>query len=158
MEHLNNESYTGLLVVSNIVAVLQLFAAFKWPAIARFSFFFLFAWASWTNWVTSQHTPHVYLEYADFAWSRAYREFITGWFSQHIELAVGCIATCQALIAIAILLKGFLFLIGCIAAIIFLLAILPLGIGAGFPCTAIMAIALLVLLKKHPVLDRKSVV
>ena len=149
MDHLNNGSYISLLVISNVVAILQLIASFKWPAIGRFSFFFLFAWASWTNWVTSQHTPHVYLEYADLAWIFFYKQFINGWFKEHIPFAVGCIAFCQALIAAAFLLKGRIFRLGCISAIVFLLAILPLGIGAGFPCTAIMAAGILILLKKH---------
>lgn len=149
MEHSGIGSYAGLLLLSNAVAILQLIAASKWPAIARFSFFFLFAWAGWTNWVTSQHNPHVYLEYADMAWSSYYKQFINGWFKEHIPFAVGCIAFCQCLIAIAFLLKGRIFHVGCIGAIVFLLAILPLGIGAGFPCTAIMAVGILILLKKH---------
>lgn len=149
MEHAGNESYISLLIISNVVAILQLLAALKWPAIARFSFFFLFAWASWTNWITSQHTPDVYLEYAALAWSSLYKQFINGWFSEHIQFAVGCVASCQALIAVAILLKGWVFRVGCIGGIVFLLAILPLGIGSGFPCTAIMAASLLVLLWKY---------
>jgi len=66
-----------------------------------------------------------------------------------MQLVVGFIASCQGLIAVAILLKGWIFRVGCIGAIVFLLAILPLGIGSGFPCTAIMAAALVVLLWKH---------
>ncbi len=149
MKGLDNELYIILLTISNAVAILQLIAAIKWPRIARFSFFLLFAWASWTNWIESQLTPQFYLDYADLTWSDGYRNFIKGWFSQHIQLAVGLIATCQGLIAISMLLKGWIFRIGSIGAIIFLLAILPFGVGSGFPCTAIMAAAIIVLLKKH---------
>lgn len=149
MGDLSHPSYISLLVISNVVAILQLIAAFKWPAVARFSFFFLFAWASWTNWVTSQHSPHVYLEYADLAWSSFYRHFINGWFKDHIPFVVGAVAFCQGLIAISFLLRGWIFRVGCTGAVVFLLAILPLGIGAGFPCTAIMAAGILRLLTKH---------
>jgi hypothetical protein len=38
---------------------------------------------------------------------------------------------------------------GTIGATIFLLAIVPLGVGSGFPCTVIMAIALFILLRKY---------
>ncbi len=149
MKGLDNQLYVTLLIVSNIVAILQVIAAIKWPRIARLSFFLLFAWASWTNWTESQRTPQFYIEYADLTWSNWYRSFIKGWFAGHIQLAVGLIATCQGLIAISMLLKGWLYKIGSVGAIIFLLSILPFGVGSGFPCTAIMAIALFILLKKH---------
>ena len=93
MKGLSNELYVILLIISNLVAILQLIAAIKWPRIARLSFFLLFAWASWTNWRESQLTPHFYLEYADLTWSGWYRNFIRGWFGDHIQLAVGIIAT-----------------------------------------------------------------
>ena len=148
MKGLENQTYVLLLVVSNLIALLQLVTAIKWPRIARLSFFLLFAWASWTNWKTCVYNPSAYLEYADLAWSSWYASFINGWFANNITLAVGFVATCQALIAIAMLLKSWIYSAGCVAAIIFLLAILPLGVGAGFPSTAIMAIACYILLRK----------
>lgn len=149
MKGLDNQLYVILLILSNVVAILQLMASIKWPRIARFSFFFLFAWASWTNWSTSQQSPQFYLDYANLTWSGWYRDFIRGWFAAHIPLAVGFMATCQVLIAFAMLVKGPVFKIGAIGAIIFLVAILPFGTGSGFPCTAIMAIAMYILLKRH---------
>ena len=149
MKGLDNQLYIILLVISNVVAIAQLIAAVKWPRIARISFFLLFAWASFTNWKTSQQTPQFYLDYANLAWSDWYRTFIHGWFAENIQIAVGLIATCQGLIAISMLLKGWVFKIGCTGAIIFLVSILPFGVGSGFPCTAIMAAAIYILLKKH---------
>ena len=154
MRGLDNQTYLLLLAISNIVAILQLIAAIKWPRISRLSFFLLFAWASWTNWTTSQHSPQFYLEYADLTWVGWYRDFIKGWFSQHIRSAVGFIAICQGLIAISMLLRGWVFRIGAIGAIIFLIAILPFGVGSGFPCTGIMAAAIFILFKKQ---DRKFI-
>jgi len=149
MKGLDNELFVILLIVSNVVAILQLIAAIKWPRIARFSFFLLFAWASWANWIESQLRPQYYLDYANLTWSDRYRDFINGWFSGHIQLAVGFIAIGQGLIAISMLLKGWIFRTGSLGAIIFLLAILPFGVGSGFPCTAIMAAAIIVLLRIH---------
>jgi hypothetical protein len=149
MKGLDNQLYIMLLVISNLVAIAQLIAAVKWSRLARVSFFLLFAWASWTNWKTSQQTPQFYLDYSDLAWIGWYRTFITGWFADHIKTVVGFIATCQGLIAVSMLLKGWIFKIGCTGAIIFLISILPFGVGSGFPCTAIMAAAMYILLKKH---------
>jgi hypothetical protein len=149
MRGLDNQLYVTLLIISNIVAIVQVIASIQWPRIARLSFFLLFAWASWTNWTESQQTPQFYLEYADLTWSNWYRSFIRGWFAGHIQLAVGFVAACQGFMAISMLLKGWMYRIGSVGAIIFLLSILPLGVGSGFPCTAIMASALIILLKKH---------
>jgi hypothetical protein len=142
-----NHMYIVLLVISNAIAILQLFAAFKWPKIARLSFFILFGWACWINWKTALQTPEVYLEYADLSWRSWYSNFINGWFALHTKFAVGSIAICQGLIGCSMLLTGKYVRLECIGGIIFLVAILPLGIGSGFPCTAIIAISLLVLLK-----------
>jgi hypothetical protein len=147
MKGLDNQLYIILLLISNVVAIFQLIAAIKWPRVARVSFFLLFAWASWTNWKTSQQTPQYYLEYGELAWSEWYRTFINGWFAEHTKFAVGFVATCQGLIAISMLMKGWIFKTGCAGGILFLVAILPLGVGAGFPCTGIMAIAIFILLK-----------
>ena len=54
----------------------------------------------------------------------------------------------KKIIAVAMLLKGTMFRLGCIGAIIFLLAISPLGVGAGFPCTLTLALAIFYLIRK----------
>ncbi|MBS1575659.1 MAG: hypothetical protein JST09_10190 [Bacteroidetes bacterium] len=149
MKGFENEIYYYLLMVSNLVALVMLFAAIKWPRVARLLFFLLFAWASWMNWTTVMEKPQVYLEYATFTWSALYRNFINGWFSQHIQLCVGFIATCQGLIALSMLLNKWIFRTGAIGAILFLMALIPFGLGSGFPTTLVMAIALIVILSKH---------
>ena len=39
MKGLDNQLYVILLLISNAIAILQLVAAFKWPRLARLSFF-----------------------------------------------------------------------------------------------------------------------
>jgi hypothetical protein len=151
MKGLNNELYVTLLIISNLIAVFQLVASIKWQRVARLSFFLLFAWASWTNWATVTQRPEAYLEYADLTWSSWYESFIKGWFASHISLMVGVIATSQAFIAISMLLKGWIYALGCLCGIIFLVSILPFGVGAGFPSTGIMAAACFILFRKQPV-------
>lgn len=149
MKGFENEIYGYLLLVSNLVALIILFAALKWPRMARLLFFLLFAWASWMNWTTAIEKPQVYLEYGTLTWSEHYRNFINGWFAQHIQLCVGLIATFQGLIAISMLLNKWIFKTGAIGAILFLLAIVPFGVGSGFPTTLIMAIAMIIIIRKH---------
>jgi hypothetical protein len=146
---MNIEQNILLLIVANLVAILQLIASIKWPRLARISFFLLFSWACWINWKTAHENPADYLNYATVTWSDRYKNFINGWFAGHIQPVVSIIAVFEGLIGISMLLKGWIFKIGGIGAIIFLVAILPFGIGSGFPCTAIMAIAIFILIKKH---------
>lgn len=148
MKGLENDTYLYMLIAANIIALLVLAAAMYRPAISRIAFFCLFAWASWVNWRTSQQSPEAYLEYAELTWSDWYESFINGWFSRNTGTAVGAIATCQALIAVSMWGRGWFFLAGAIGAIIFLIAIVPLGAGAGFPCTLLLAIAMGLLIRK----------
>ena len=60
---------------------------------------------------------------------------------------VGFIATCQALIAVSMLLKGWMLKTGVIGAIIFLLGIAPLGVGSAFPFSITASLALYLILK-----------
>src|SRR6478735_7814546 len=149
MKGLENEIYLVAYLISNAVAIVLLVLAFKYPKIARVLFAVLFGWASWINWQTSLNAPQSYLEYADLAILDVYRQFIEGWFSKHISQIVPVIATCQGLIAIGLLLKGWLYQLSCIGGIVFLLAIMPLGTGSGFPCTFIMAVAIALLFRNQ---------
>ena len=149
MKELDNSTYLTLYIISNTVALFMLLAAWKASKISRLMFFLLFAWASYTNWTTSIHSPESYLNNANLTFLNLYKQFILGWFSKHVTSAVGFIATCQALIAVSMLMRGFVFKAGAVGAIIFLVAIAPLGVGSAFPCTVIMAIALYILIKKH---------
>lgn len=148
MKGFENEIYRYLLLISNIAALLLLFVAVKWPRAARVLFFLLFAWACWMNWTTALEKPQVYLDYADLTWSKFYYNFIHGWFADHIPQAVIGIAICQGLIALSMLLNKWIFKTGAAGAILFLLAIVPFGVGSGFPATIIMAIAMIMILRK----------
>lgn len=149
MNGFENEIYRYLLLLSNLVAIIMFAVAFRWPRAGRLLFFFLFAWACWMNWSTVMEKPQVYLDYGKLTWSSVYREFINGWFAGNIRLVVGAIATCQGIIAVSMLLNGWIFKTASVGAIFFLLALVPFGVGSGFPATVIMAAAMMVILKKH---------
>ena len=151
MKGLDNSTYLMLYIISNVAALLILWLSWKMQRMARLLLCIIFAWASWTNWNEAIVAPQFYLDYGNLAFSGSYRHFINGWFSTHITLAVGFIATCQALIAFSILLKGWIFKTSVVGAIVFLLAIAPLGVGSAFPCTVILAISFWMLIRKKKV-------
>jgi hypothetical protein len=149
MKGFENQTYLLAYIISNIVAILVLWAAWKQQRIARLMLFLLFAWASWTNWKTALGNPQFYIEYADLSFLSAYKQFIRGWFSRHVVEMVGFIATCQAMIAVSMLLRGKILKTGIIGAIIFLLAIAPLGVGSAFPFSIIVSFALYLIFRNR---------
>lgn len=146
MELLNE--YFVPWIISNCIAVLLVIAAYKRPKLARLLFVLLFGWACWINYVTSHIDPNDYLNYADLTPIGLYHDFINGWFASHVTQMVTFISIGQGLIAMGLVLKGWIVRIACIGAIVFLLAIAPLGIGAGFPSSLLAALAIYFILKK----------
>ena len=158
MKGFENPTYLIAYIISNVVALLLLWASLKHPRLSRLLFFLLFAWASWINMRTALIQPEVYLEYADLTFSSWYRIFILGPFKTYTTLMVGSIAVGQGLLALAMLMKGLVFRIGALGAMVFLISIAPLGVGSAFPCTLVMATGLFFLLRRQhiPYLWKKA--
>jgi hypothetical protein len=133
---------------SNLVALLLLFLSWKKKNLARTLFAILFVWASWINWKTAHNNPGDYLNYTQYAIG-FYKGIIQDWFSKHITAYVSIIAVAQLLIGLGFLSKGVIVKISCIGAIIFLLAIAPLGFGSAFPFSLIASAALIILYRHY---------
>lgn len=134
---------------STVVALLMAFASWRSRNVGRLLLVLLFLWAGQVNLRTAVVQPEVYLDYAPLAYSDAYRRFILGFFARHIPVIVGAIAIGQLAIAVLTSLRGRAVHLGLGGAIVFLVAIVPLGIGSGFPATLIMALAATILLRAH---------
>jgi len=127
-------------LVSTIVALFMLIVSVRSRVAGRKLFATLFGWAAAVNAWTALTSPGAYLGYAGLTVSDLYRAVILGFFGQHITSIVVGIAVGQACIAIALLRHRRWQRAGLAAAVVFLLAIGPLGIGAGMPATLIMAL------------------
>ena len=145
MKALENQIFLIAYIISNALGILLLISSFTLPRASRLLYAVLFGWASWANWNMAINNPQDYLSYADLTFLPFYRSFILGWFKDHILLSVGLIATLQALIAISLLIKGRAYKSGVVGGILFLIAIIPLGVGSAFPCTALLAAGLVIL-------------
>jgi hypothetical protein len=139
--------YLWPYIGAQLFSLLFLWAAIAKPKLARFLFVVLFAGAALFNYVTASNDPQAYLNFASLAYT-GYAHFILGWFKYHIYETVSLIALGQALIAIAFLLKGNWVKLGASGAVLFLLAIVPLGIGAAFPFPVTLSLAIFIMLKK----------
>ncbi|MBO0935419.1 hypothetical protein J2I47_02550 [Fibrella sp. HMF5335] len=140
-------------VVVNAFSLLQVVGSFRWPTITRFVFFLIFLIAAIVNTRTVLNTPWVYESYADYA-IPIYSRFILGPFGTIITPMVLCIAVGQVCIALSMFMKGPWFQVGCLGGMAFCLAIAPLGLGAAFPSTVLMAYAFYRLYKHE---DRQTV-
>ncbi len=144
----NLQTYLVPYLISNGVALLMLWAAWKKPSIARLLFTVLFGWACWINLKTALTNPSAYLNYSSMAvgW---YRDFINGWFSQNITLMVSFIAVGQGLIAIGMMLNKPWVKLACMGAILFLIGIAPFGVGSAFPFSITASAAAWLILRKQ---------
>jgi hypothetical protein len=142
------ELYMIPWLIANTVGLVILFVSYRWPKWGRILFSLLFGWACVQNYTTVHATPEVYLEYANMSVS-FYSRFIEGWFSEHITVMVTLISAGQGAIAIGFLLKGWWVKLAGIGAIMFLLAIAPLGVGAGFPFSITVSLAAFFILQKN---------
>jgi len=140
MNLFENPQYLLAYVLFNLLALFIMWASYTRPRLSRLMFFIMFAAASIVNWTMAMKHPTDYLSYADLTFFPFYKDFILGWFSQHITQSIQVIAACQALIALGMLLKGVIYRIACFGAILFLMSIVPFGIGSAFPCTLLLAI------------------
>jgi hypothetical protein len=132
-------------LISNIVAVVFLVAAWRWPRPTRWAAALVFLWAAVTNARIALATPEVYLESAMLTPVAIYRDFIVGWFSRYVQPMVLAIALGQLVIAALLAGPARSRWIGVAGALVFLAAIAPLGVGSAFPFSLTFGAALLVL-------------
>lgn len=143
--------FSQAYMLSNFIAVLILYISIIKPVFGRMCMSLLFLGGAVVNTVISISHPQIYMTYADVAALPAYEEFINGYFGSHITGFVLSIAVGQLLIGLALLWKGPLEKIALAGAVVFLLAIAPLGAGASFPCTVVLAIACLFLMREKKI-------
>ena len=136
-------AYAGSLILSVVMVIISL----RLKTLGRILFSLIFLWAGFYNLRTAFIRPDEYLGFAHFTYSEWYHSFITGIFSHHITLIITAIAIGQIAIAILIALRGRAVILGLAGAVIFLVAIAPLGTGSAFPSTILMAIAAILLLR-----------
>jgi hypothetical protein len=131
-------------LIANGAAVVILTLAIWKPRIGRACVVAVFVWAAITNARVAVQNPAAYVEYAALTPFAIYRDFIGGWFSTHVRWMVLPIAAGQLAIAILLMRQRPWRDLGVAGAVIFLAAIAPLGVGAGFPFSVTFGAAVIV--------------
>lgn len=138
--------YLAPYIISNVLAVLLLLCAFKWPSFVRWFSVALFIGAALFNAYTGIVDPASYVEGFGPGAAALYRRFITGFFAAHASAIIIAIAAGQLAVGLLMARDGTLRL-GVLGAAIFLVAIMPLGVGSAFPFS-LFAIAALVVMRR----------
>ncbi|HYN10914.1 MAG TPA: hypothetical protein VES67_26260 [Vicinamibacterales bacterium] len=131
---------------SIVVALALVLMCWRWRPVGRLFFVLLFLVAAQFNFRLALTHPEVYVGFAPLAYLESYRDFILGSFARHTTVIVWAIAVGQVVIGVLVLLSGRPLKLGLVGAIVFLIAVAPLGTGAGFPATLILAWAAALLL------------
>lgn len=135
-------------IISNLISMLIIVITIIRPVFGRMILSLIFISAAIINTVIVLANPEVYRIYASLAALPAYEDFINGSFSDYTVAYILIIAVGQLLIGLGLAWKGIYETIALTGAIIFLLAIAPLGAGSSFPCTLLLAIAAAILLRE----------
>ena len=143
--------FLGPFIGSNVVAGLLVLLAWWRPTWARWAFAAVFLAAGVFNALTVRGEPEAYTSYAQWALLDPYRTFIQGSFSEHTAAFVTVIAAGQLLVGALLALPRPWRDGGLAGAIVFLLAIAPLGAGSAFPATVVMALAVVLIAWRAPV-------
>jgi len=135
--------------IANFVSLAIGFVCFKNSKSGRRIFALVFFIASLLNTILAVFRPSFYLEYGRFSILSIYEEFIYGTFSRNTTILVLLIAICQMAVACGLLGRGIYRTTAIIGALLFLLAMIPLGIGSGFPATLFLIAGLLHILDEN---------
>lgn len=135
-------------IFSNAISLLLLILAIKRPVTARTLISILFIGAAIFNGYTAIAHPEKYMGFAEMAALPAYETFIRGEFSRHITSYILAIALAQLATGICIAGRRALSKVALAGAVIFLVAIAPLGAGSAFPCSLVLATACVILIIK----------
>lgn len=154
------DEFLAPYILSNLLGLALILLAIKQKNVTRGIFAFLFMGAALFNYFTVINNPQIYVTAYGEGAIPMYQEFINGPFSIYTQAIVYFIATGQMISGFLMLTKGVWFRTGVTGAIIFLLAIAPLGKGSAFPATLLMVVSLSILLYKKmntTILDTKLI-
>ena len=136
-------------IIFNLFSIILIFICLKRFQTGRLVFVILFISASFINFLIGLTNPEAYIKGFGHVAIPLYSRFIEGkFFLQYDRLFIALIATSQIIIAVFLSLEKKFLLTGVTGAVIFFVAISPLGPGSAFPSTIFLAVAIVILYKK----------
>ena len=124
--------------ITNLLSLVLIYVCHKWQKAGRYLFGIIFLLAAGVNTWMAIFQPSTYLDYGKFTFLTFYKAFISGFFAENTTVLVLLIALGQLAIAVGMFFNGKLLFPAIAGAALFLLAIVPLGLGSAFPATIFM--------------------
>ena len=135
------------VTVANVLALIMAITCWKRPKWGQLLFAINFIGAAIFNGVFWYLEPGEYTYYSEFVWLDSYRNFILGPFLENLRLILGLIILFQLYIGFGLLSKGWWLKSAVVLGILFLVGIVPFGLGAAFPATLIQSVGLFLIYK-----------
>lgn len=133
------------ILITHVLTFLLIFICYKWPKIGKVAWAVIFIAAGLFNIYSVISDSQLYVNtYGQHA-IPLYQKFIFGLFSTNTILFVAMIAAGQILVGLFLFMKKMPLKLGVLGGILFLVAISPLGVGAAFPSTLLMAFSLVLM-------------
>jgi hypothetical protein len=137
--------------ITNVVSLMVVYVCFKWKKAGRYLFGVIFLLAAAVNAWMGIFQPSAYLDYGKLTFLTIYKAFIYGFFAENTTLLVLLVALGQLAISIGMFLNKKLLAPAIAGAAIFLLAIVPLGVGSAFPASLFLVGGLWLLARRQEV-------
>jgi len=133
--------FWAIYISGNSAALLLLWLCIRHPHVGRVGFSLFFAASCWLNISLAIEMSWLYAKEAEFI-TVPYDLFLGKALGEITKPILWITAFCQGLAAVAMMLKGRAFILGCWCGMILCLALIPLGLHAAFPAPVVAALAL----------------
>lgn len=133
-------------IISNAGAIVIFWFSVGNKGLAKSLLSVLFIGAAIFNAYTSLANPASYRDFVDTAVLEWYKNFLSGFFSDHTTAIVLAVSVAQFYIGVAMQMNRIRFVMACLGGFLFGVAIAPLGVGSAFPASIVLSAAFLVLL------------
>lgn len=129
----------SFVAIVNLIAIIMVVLSVRSEKAGRILFGGLFLFAGSFNLYLSFSNPDEFIYYAEFAFVDVYKNFFVTIYSDNSGPILFIISILQLLTAFGMEYQGKWVKYASYSATLFLLALVPLGFGAAFPSTLIMA-------------------
>ena len=143
------QEYFIPIFIGNLLAIILMLLSYHFPRVLRVVWGAIFITMGIISLITVYNNPSVFIDLIGSKPVKFYQEFINKTLLKNPGAYISLLGVIQILFGGMIWSRKVWFILGCIGAVLFLLAILPLGVALTFPLTIFMALSIIFLMRKR---------
>jgi hypothetical protein len=143
------QEYFIPIFIGNLLAIILMLLSYHFPRVLRVIWGAIFITMGVVSLITVYNNPSVFIDLIGSKPVKFYQDFIDKTMVEHPGAFILLLGVIQILFGGMIWSRKVWFILGCIGAVLFLLAILPLGLAITFPLTIFMALSIIFLMRKR---------